>query len=206
MKKEVVDFPIFKYRGWIGILLLVPAGLGIIFSAPVFEKGTFGDSLFNILAFFFFILFVTFRLWSTLYVGGRKDKELATEGPYSVVRNPLYFGSFCFAVSVTLYAKSLILLAGTVIAVFIYSRFVIVTEEKVLESLFGDVFREYVRRTPRLIPNFSLYRAPRSVEIDLFQLNREAIRVWGACALPVAAELLSFLRTVSWWPHWFRLF
>jgi len=204
--KEVVDFPIFKHRGWIGILLLVPAGLGVIFSVPVVGEGTLAASLFDAFAFVFFILFVTFRLWSTLFVGGRKDKELATEGPYSVVRNPLYFGSFCFAIAVTLYAKSLLLFGGTIAAVILYSRFVIVPEEEVLEGLFGQQFRDYVRRTPRLIPNFSLYRAPASLSIDLFQLRREAVRVWGACALPIAAQLLEGLRMASWWPHWFRLF
>ena len=31
------------------------------------------------------------RTWCTLYIGGRKKRELINKGPYSVVRNPLYF-------------------------------------------------------------------------------------------------------------------
>lgn len=31
------------------------------------------------------------RLWSVLYIGGRKTVEIVSTGPYSVTRNPLYF-------------------------------------------------------------------------------------------------------------------
>src|ERR1041384_2965565 len=33
------------------------------------------------------------RLWSTLYIGGRKSAELVRTGPYSITRNPLYLFS-----------------------------------------------------------------------------------------------------------------
>ncbi len=30
------------------------------------------------------------RLWCTLYIGGRKSAVIVSDGPYSIVRNPLY--------------------------------------------------------------------------------------------------------------------
>lgn len=34
------------------------------------------------------------RTWSSLYIGGRKNAELMQDGPYSLMRNPLYTFSF----------------------------------------------------------------------------------------------------------------
>ena len=38
-----------------------------------------------------------FRLWAGLYIGGHKERELVTSGPYSCVRNSLYLGNLLTA-------------------------------------------------------------------------------------------------------------
>ena len=40
------------------------------------------------------------RLWSILYIGGHKANNVITDGPYSVMRNPLYFFSTIAATGV----------------------------------------------------------------------------------------------------------
>ena len=36
------------------------------------------------------VICIVGRTWASLYIGGRKSKELTTRGPYSIMRNPLY--------------------------------------------------------------------------------------------------------------------
>ena len=47
------------------------------------------------------------RLWASLYVEGFKTKTLITEGPYSMVRNPLYFFTVVILLGFCLVVKSI---------------------------------------------------------------------------------------------------
>jgi protein-S-isoprenylcysteine O-methyltransferase Ste14 len=202
---KVSDSLTFKYRGLLGVICLFPIGIIVMLSAPLIEENTFIDFVTDVLGLFCFGLYVTFRIWSTLYVGGRKDKELQTEGPYSVTRNPLYFGSFCFALSVSFFLESISMVVAIVIISVIYSRWVIASEEQVLQKLFGDTYSNYVKNTPRFIPRFSHYRAADFVQANLRAMKTEAKRLWFAAALPMVIERIMHLRAVPWWPHWFIL-
>ena len=52
------------------------------------------------------------RCWASLYVGGRKSRELVTTGPYAYTRNPLYFFSALGLAGVGLTFGSLIVSAS----------------------------------------------------------------------------------------------
>ena len=81
----------------------------------------------------------------------KKDDKLVTNGPYKCVRNPIYFGSFTFIISLALVASNLlILIPALVLITMIYLQ--IGKEEYMLLDRFGDEYREYMKNTPRLIP------------------------------------------------------
>ncbi len=203
--KKVSDSLTFKYRGLVGVICLLPVGIAVFFSFPLIAENTLIDFITDVLGWFCFGLYITFRIWSTLYIGGRKDKELQTQGPYSVTRNPLYFGTFCFALSISFFLESISLVVATILAIAMYSRWVIAVEEQVLQNTFGDAFSNYVKNTPRLLPRFSHYQATDFVEVNLRALKTEAKRLWLSAALPLIIERIMYLRSVPWWPHWFIL-
>ena len=84
----------------------------------------------------------------------RKDRELATSGPYARTRNPLYLGSAFLAIGFAIaghswWAGSLVIIY---FAVFYYA--VMRNEERDLRARFGSIFDEYAARVPLFLPNF----------------------------------------------------
>jgi protein-S-isoprenylcysteine O-methyltransferase Ste14 len=96
---------------------------------------------------------VTGRLWCTAYIGGRKNQELVTGGPYSMCRNPLYFFSFLAGLGVAFSFQNILLILFYVGFFSFYYPLVIASEEKRLHSYFGDTFLRYKKNVPAFFPN-----------------------------------------------------
>jgi protein-S-isoprenylcysteine O-methyltransferase Ste14 len=84
----------------------------------------------------------------------RKDRELATAGPYARTRNPLYLGSAFMAAGFAIAGHSW-WAGGLVViyfAVFYYA--VMKNEESDLRLRFGALFDNYAQKVPLFLPNF----------------------------------------------------
>ena len=84
----------------------------------------------------------------------RKDQQLATTGPYSRTRNPLYFGSALLAAGFIVAGHSL--WAGLLVAVYFAAFYygAIRTEEEHLRAHFGFEFDVYEARVSKFFPSF----------------------------------------------------
>lgn len=105
------------------------------------------------------------RGWCSLYIGGRKTRELVDRGPYSISRNPLYVFSFLAAFGVGAQTGSLILAATAVVLAVVVFRETVRREETWLLSAFGDAYAAYRVRTPRFWPRWSAWRDEPLLEI-----------------------------------------
>jgi protein-S-isoprenylcysteine O-methyltransferase Ste14 len=87
----------------------------------------------------------------TTHLGIQEGHRLVTSGPYSLVRHPGYLSSFMVLAGMALSLGSLCVIAATFVstAVMIWR---IGGEEEMLVEAFGDEYREYQRRTRRLLP------------------------------------------------------
>jgi protein-S-isoprenylcysteine O-methyltransferase Ste14 len=81
-----------------------------------------------------------------------KDHELITQGPYSLVRNPIYLGMFGMLLATGLAVGRLPVLLAAIVVFLIGIEIRIRTEENLLREAFGEKFDEYARRVPALIP------------------------------------------------------
>lgn len=97
------------------------------------------------------------RAWASMYISGYKDKDLVTEGAYSIVRNPLYVFSFIGAVGVGCATGSLLLIGLLILGFFIYYPLTMIDEEQRLAAKYGQEYADYARRTPRFFPDFSSF-------------------------------------------------
>lgn len=98
------------------------------------------------------------RTWASLYIGGRKIDELVTIGPYSTMRNPLYFFSILGAAGAGAQIGSIVvaLICG-LIAYAVFSV-VVLQEERLLLQHYGDAYKAYMARVPRFFPNPALWQ------------------------------------------------
>jgi protein-S-isoprenylcysteine O-methyltransferase Ste14 len=91
-------------------------------------------------------------LYFTKSVKTVPEQRIIESGPYRFIRHPSYSGALLtllgFALAATNWLSMIIILVFT----FIAYGYRIYVEEKVLLEQFGDRYREYMKRTKRLIP------------------------------------------------------
>ncbi|MEZ2331545.1 isoprenylcysteine carboxylmethyltransferase family protein [Mesorhizobium sp. RCC_202] len=130
----------------------------LLFSRPALAEGSDGHEIVETIGFLMVLACFLGRLWSILFVGGRKNDELVVSGPFSMTRNPLYFFSTVGAVGVGLMFGSVLAAAMLGLASYLVFRFTARKEAAFLSGKFGAAYTAYAERTPRFWPNPLLYR------------------------------------------------
>ncbi len=87
-----------------------------------------------------------------------KAENLNTSGLYSLVRNPLYMGSFFIYNGVIIAYSSIYALILLNIFFILNYYFIIYSEENYLKKQFGKEYKEYLDAVPKVIPNFKNYK------------------------------------------------
>lgn len=126
-------------------------------TASIYPSGETTHEMIEWLGIVLIVACILGRTWSSLYIGGRKIEEFVQTGPYSVMRNPLYFFSFLGAAGVGMQVGSVVLgLVCTILAWIVFYT-VVRQEEQVLEARYGAAYRDYLARVPRFLPNPTLW-------------------------------------------------
>jgi protein-S-isoprenylcysteine O-methyltransferase Ste14 len=89
--------------------------------------------------------------WFTGTFGVKEGHELVADGPYGITRHPIYTGLLLMLLGAALaWDSALTLLLALLLAVPFF--FHTVYEEALFEQHFGEAYRDYQRRVPRLVP------------------------------------------------------
>lgn len=156
----------------IGIVLLL-----VLFTEPVLSRDSLFYAVCELVGYALLIACVVGRIYSTAFIGGLKNKNLVTEGPYSVCRNPLYFYSLLGMAGVGMLTAQLVPFVLLVGGFFLMYQTVIRREEKFLSEKFSKTFEEYRAQVPRFWPKFSLFKVPEEL---VFQPKYFTYAVWDA--------------------------
>jgi protein-S-isoprenylcysteine O-methyltransferase Ste14 len=176
LKRLLDDFWYKRYRSrqFVGIVFLI---LLAILGRPIADLYFWGVGV--------AVVGIAVRLWASGHV--KKDKVLATTGPYAYVRHPLYVGNHLITVGFCL-ASGLwwSFLVWIALALYYYPR-TIAHEDQLLARLFPGQWEDWARETRALTPRLRPYRSGQTAEWSFSQSlkkNGEPI---------VAALLLAFL-------------
>ena len=93
------------------------------------------------------------RIWCAVHIAGRKNNTLVTEGPFSIMRNPLYFFTSIAMVGAGLSFDSLTLAALFAVVFFM-------THWRTI------LFDAYQAAVPRFFPNPRLYQPATTITIS----------------------------------------
>ena len=103
----------------------------------------------------------------------RKDRNLATGGPYRFTRNPLYFGSFLLALGVSVMSGSLVCALLILVPFGLVYPGVMRREESHLSRLFGEEYERFRRSVPVFFPRGIGSEMLESFSFERYRTNGE---------------------------------
>ena len=96
---------------------------------------------------------LTLGRWFTASFAVRPDHELVTRGPYAIVRHPLCTAFVLLALGLAIAWDSWVSVGFALLYTVPFWMHTVI-EEQMLEAQFGDAWRAYRARVPRLLPGW----------------------------------------------------
>lgn len=182
----------------------------ILFRFPqLYPRNLIFSDVLTFLGLWVVLLGTFFRMSARAHKKARSDQGhgLVTTGPYSLVRNPMYLGTFLIGVGFLLIVWPIYLLPVFIYVFFARFNIQIQREENHLRKFFGESYESYLRDVPRVLPNINhLKRMSFKTNFPLKEIwetkERNGVLVWPLLvfALEVYHQYLVFGVI-----HWIRI-
>ena len=131
------------------------------------------------------------RIWASTYICGRKSVAVVHTGPYSVCRNPLYWGTFLMVAAFPLILASPALAFAMIPPIALYVFAVVPTEESVMLSRHPQEYQDYCRAVSRWLPRFSAYNHGIPLDGASVGVRRECLRMIWWVSFAAMAQFLA---------------
>jgi protein-S-isoprenylcysteine O-methyltransferase Ste14 len=180
---------IFPFRLGIGLLV---AFFALEWLSPTPFFGSHYKAI-HTLALFVVATGVGLRAWAAGTAGLHtrsariEAPTLATGGPFAHLRNPIYTGSICIGIGMSLLIGDPLAFLFTAVAFAILYVAIIPAEEAFLREQFGSQYRDYFDAVPRLLPRL---RPWKHHEKAAFHWRAALGEFWIVLILPAIYALL----------------
>ncbi|MBK9334779.1 MAG: isoprenylcysteine carboxylmethyltransferase family protein [Ignavibacteria bacterium] len=143
----------FKYRSYIPLPFVF---LMLIFMEPTLTSIVIGFTI--------ALSGELIRIWSVSFAGsetrttsGVGGTYLVTQGPYSVIRNPLYAGNILIYIGIGIMSNALSPYLQIFAFIFFFFQYhcIVLAEEEFLQNKFTKVYSDYKKTVGRFIPKFT---------------------------------------------------
>jgi len=120
---------------------------------------------------------------------------LVKDGPYAIIRNPMYFGTFMIGAGVVMMLLELwVFFLFSIVFLLIYIP-QMKKEEKVLLERFGREYKEYCKITPKYFPRFDyLLRINRYISLKPFWIKKEIVSLITTVIVVILIEIWECIR------------
>jgi len=181
-------------------LVFIPFVAAAVFVGPSWPSESLIDFGVEWLGYLLVLAGLGVRLWSVVYLGGRKSRELVTEGPYSVCRNPLYWGTTFIAMGAGLCFENVPMAVCAVLIIAPAQFLVVRAEERHLKDIFGQQYEKYRNEVPGLLPSFRNYRSDRYVTVSTKAIWRAIMEAMLVVLIPLAGDFVQLVQAKGWVP------
>ncbi|WP_255581727.1 isoprenylcysteine carboxylmethyltransferase family protein [Cupriavidus sp. AU9028] len=177
----------------------------LIISRPNLNEESVMDVVLDISGAFLILAGVLGRLWSTLYIGGKKNEQLVTTGPYAMTRNPLYFFSLMAMFGASLMFGSALVAGAVLLGGLVIFSFTARREARYLAYRYGMEYAAYACVTPLFWPRLSSLCSPAEITISVKALKRTLREALVFLLLIPLMEVLEYLHFENYLAAFFHI-
>ncbi|MCL4478433.1 MAG: isoprenylcysteine carboxylmethyltransferase family protein [Deltaproteobacteria bacterium] len=189
------DF-LFRHRDTLPVPFIILTIIILVLAKPSFV-GFKANLAILIIGGFVVLSGEAIRIWAVGYSGmtTRSKKliadRLTTEGPYSIIRNPLYLGNFFITLGFSVIANQIIVIP-MVVVYFVFQYYpIVIREEHFLLEKFGDAYKQYTSEVPRFFP---LMLKTKKSRYNSRALKGEMWTITGIAAMFIAMIGINLIR------------
>jgi protein-S-isoprenylcysteine O-methyltransferase Ste14 len=199
----------FRYRDKIAIALFLLILAWLMWHGPTLGFGEPAEDWLDVLGLLIAVSGHALRVSALRHIGPHSRttwyfgaQRLVKDGPYAVVRNPLYVGDWLIALGICVIAQlRWLILAGPLLAFLLY-YLVALAEEQYLVEQFGAEYLRYCEATPRFFPRSLFGKRSRPTPLEgtgahsvLRTKEYQSFLSTGACVLLI--ELTKYLHACA---------